>query len=32
MQYVESNTSKNEKPTINEKINKIKNILNSWKK
>jgi hypothetical protein len=29
MQYVESNTSKNEKPTINEKINKIKNILNS---
>ena len=29
MQYVESNTTKNEKPTINEKINKIKNILNS---
>jgi hypothetical protein len=29
MQYVESNTSKNEKPTINEKINRIKNILNS---
>ena len=29
MQYVESNTSKNEKPTINEKINRIKNILKS---
>lgn len=29
MQYVESNASKNEKPTINEKINRIKNILNS---
>ena len=29
MQYVESNTSKNEKPTINEKINRIKSILNS---
>ena len=29
MQYVESNMSKNEKPTINEKINRIKNILNS---
>jgi len=29
MQYVESNISKNEKPTINEKINRIKNILKS---
>ena len=28
-QYVESDTSKTEKPTLNEKINKIKNILNS---
>ena len=28
-QYVESDTSKAEKPTLNEKINKIKNILNS---
>ena len=28
-QYVESNTTKDEKPTINEKINKIKSILKS---
>lgn len=28
-QYVETNTTKNEKPSINEKISKIKNILNS---
>ena len=28
-QYVENNTTKDEKPTINEKINKIKNILKS---
>ena len=28
-QYVETDTTKNEKPSINEKISKIKNILNS---